>query len=120
MSIKSYIDELEQIHSEIKRNNLRNHMLRKRTKELEENIFEYLKNKNQPGIKYNGKAVIMEQKEKRPIKKKKEKEADIISFFEKLGIDEPADVYNQLQNIQRCEPIEENKLKFKKIPVAKM
>ena len=116
MSIKSYIDELEQIQVEIKRNNTRNTMLRQRCKELEANISEYLSNKGQHGIKYNGKAVIIEQTEKRPVKKKKEKEADIISFLSKLGINEPSDVYKQLQNIQRSDPVEENRIKFKKIP----
>ena len=119
MSIKAYVDELEQIQVEIKRNNVRNQMLRQRSKELEVNITEYLAQKGQHGIKYNGRAIIMEQKEKRPIKKKKEKEADIISFLEKLGIDDPADVYNKLQDVQRSDPIEENKIKFKKIPTEK-
>lgn len=119
MSIKAYVDELEQIQVEIKRNNARNSILRQRSKELEANIFEYLAHKGQHGIKYNGRAIIMEQKEKRPVKKKKEKEADIISFLENLGVKDPADVYNQLQDVQRSDPVEENKIKFKKIPASK-
>lgn len=119
MSIKSYIDELDQIQVEIKRNNARNTMLRQRSKEIEANISEYLTNKGQHGIKYNGKAVILEQREKRQLKKKKEKEADIISFLDKLGLEDSADVYKQLQNIQRSDPVEENRIKFKRIPVEK-
>lgn len=119
MSIKAYVDELEQIQAEIKRNNARNSILRQRSKELEANIADYLAHKGQHGIKYNGRAVVIEQKEKRPVKKKKEKEADIISFLEKLGIDDAADVYNQLLDVQRCDPVEESKIKFKKIPVPK-
>ena len=38
MSIKSYVDELEQIQNQIKRNNENNRLLRKRSTELEANI----------------------------------------------------------------------------------
>ena len=115
MFIKAYVDELEQIQAEIKRNNSRNSMLRQRSKELETNITEYLSQKGQHGIKYNGRAIIMEQKEKRPVKKKKEKEADIISFLEELGVKDPSHAYTRLQDVQRSDPVEENKIKFKKL-----
>ena len=39
-------------------------MLRKRARELETNIAGYLESKEQTGLKYNGKAIILEQKEK--------------------------------------------------------
>ena len=71
MSIKSYIDELTLINIEIKRNNNINTKLRKRLKEIEVNITSYLKEKDQVGLKYNGKAILIENKEHRPTKKKK-------------------------------------------------
>ena len=51
MTIKDYVEELEQIQSEIKRNNIRNSQLRKRVKELEASISEYLSEKGQHGLK---------------------------------------------------------------------
>ena len=45
MSIKSYVDELEEIQHEIKRNNIKNVQLRQRIKELEINIKNYLNEK---------------------------------------------------------------------------
>jgi vacuolar-type H+-ATPase subunit I/STV1 len=115
MSIKSYLDELENLQAEIKRNNTRNKILRQRIKELEANIRDYLEQKGQHGLKYNGNAIIVEQRERRPAKKKKDREADVLSLLESLGIEDPSYVYNKLQEIQKGEPIAEQKIKFKKI-----
>lgn len=117
MSIKNYVDELEQLQSEIKNNNTRNRILRQRVKELEANISEYLSEKDQKGVKYKGKAIIIEQKESRPVKKKKEREAGIISLFENLGVNDPRDAYTRLLDTQKGEPVKHNKIKFKKLPV---
>jgi hypothetical protein len=116
MSIKNYVDELEQIQAEIKRNNTHNRFLRQRVKELEANIAEYLAQKGQHGLKYKGRAVILEQKERRPAKKKKDKEADIISLFEELGVDDPQGAYTRLVDTQKGDPVEQRKIKFKKLP----
>lgn len=116
MSIKAYVDELEQIQAEIKRNNLRNRGLRQRGKELEANIADYLAQKGQHGLKYKGRAIIMESKESRPAKKKKEKDADIISLLEEWGLDDPQNAYTRLQDIQKGDPVEQQKIKFKKLP----
>ncbi len=115
MSIKGYVDELEQLQSEIKRNNSQNRAHRQRIKELEANIAEYLAEKGQHGLKYKGRAIVIENKERRPVKAKKQKEADSISFFEELGVDDPQDAYNKLQETQRCDPVAQQKIKFKKL-----
>lgn len=115
MSIKKYIDELEQINIEIKRNFNRNKLLRKRSKELEKNIAEYLVSKNQPGIKYKDKAILLDNKPKIKRKTKKERENDAISYLKELGISTPKEVYLSLQNVQKGHPIDENTIKFKSI-----
>ena len=116
MSIKGYVEELEQLQLEIKRNNTRNRFLHQRVKELETNIAEYLAEKGQHGLKYKGKAIIVEQKERRLAKKKKDKEADIITLFEELGVDNPQDAYTRLVDTQKGDPVEQRKIKFKKLP----
>lgn len=116
MSIRNYVDELEKIQLEIKRNNIRNKSLRQRVKELEANIAEYLAMKGQHGLKYKGRAIIIENKERRPVKKKKQKETDIISLLENLGVSNPQEAYNKIQDTQKGEIIEEKKIKFTKIP----
>lgn len=115
MSIKSYVDELQNIQAEIKRNNVRNKILRQRIKELEVNISKYLEEKGQHGLKYNGNAIIVEKKERRPAKKKKERETDVLQLLESLGVDDPKYAYEKLQDIQKGEPVSENKIKFKKL-----
>ena len=116
MSIKSYVEELETIQAEIKRNNLKNLQLRQRSKKLETNIKEYLDEKGQLGLKYQGKAIIMEQKELRPSKKKKDKEEALISFLEDLGVSDPKEAYSKLIEAQKQAPVEKTSIKFKKLP----
>lgn len=120
MSIKSYLDELDNINTEIKNNNFRNKFLRKRKKELEENIKKYLNSKDQNGIKYKGKAIILQNKERRLIKKKKEKEEDIISLLKSLGVKNSKKAYQELLNTQKGEYIEEQQLKFQNLSNLKL
>jgi hypothetical protein len=116
MSIKEYVNELNVLRQEIARNNARNKQLRGRVKELEDSITSYLNAKEQTGVKYNGQAIIIETKPKHLAKKKKEKEDDIIHFFRNLGVSDPDHAYAKLQEVQRGEAIEQQKLKFKKLP----
>ena len=116
MSIKAYVDELQNIQFEIKRNNIKNSNHRQRIKELETNITEYLHEKGQLGLKYQGKAIFLEQKELRPSKKKKDKEQALISFFEELGVSDPKSAYSKFQDVQKEAPIEKTTIKFRKLP----
>lgn len=115
MSIKGYVEELNSVNIEIKNNNIKNKTLRKRAKELENNISEYLNSKEQNGLKYNGKAIILEQKEKFTTKNKKEKQDDIKLLFKSLGVSDPDYAYEKLLETQKGELISQNKLVFKNI-----
>ena len=115
MSIKGYVDELEQINLEIKRNNIRNKALRQRAKELESNISLYLAEKGQQGLKYKGRAIIMENKEKRQVKPKKEKQSSIISLLEEWGVTDTSEALTRLEDVQKRSPVEHQKIKFKKL-----
>lgn len=112
MLIQTYINELEQLKKEIKNNNIRNSMLRKRIKELEMNITSYLTEKGQPGLKYGNNAIILENKEKRLAKNKKEKETDIISLLNELGVQDPVKAYTKIQEAQKGMKIDHTKIKF--------
>ena len=115
MSIKSCVDELKSLNVEIKRNNFRNKELKKRVKDLENSITTYLNIKEQNGLKYDGQAIVIEQKSKHAVKKKKEKEEDIKSLLSSLGINDTYSAYEKLQEVQRGEAIEHQQLKFKNI-----
>jgi len=117
MSIKAYVDELSMINTEIKRNNITNKKLRERLKEIEANITSYLKEKEHTGLKYNGKAILMENKELRASKKKKDVYQDTIDVLERFGVENPVELYNKIEDVKKGEIIEKTKLKFKKIPV---
>ena len=115
MSIKGYIDELTMLNTEIKRNNARNKQLRTRVKELEMGIAEYLNSKDQLGLKYNGRAVMVEQSERRPAKKKQEKREDIITLLKDFGVSDTEKAYDRLLEAQKGDPIEYQKVKIKQL-----
>jgi hypothetical protein len=119
MSIKAYVDELARVQTEIRRNNDRNRLLRARVKELELNIGEYLSSKGQPGLKYNGQAILLQSQEKRTIKKKKDKESSVITLLGEMGVDNPESAYSRIVDVQRNDPISETKLKFTRLKKTK-
>ena len=67
MSIKLQVDELELIQHEIKKNNARNKTLKARAKELEAYISEYMELHGQHGLKYRGRAILLDKKPKRSL-----------------------------------------------------
>lgn len=115
MSIRSYVEELSTINKEIAANNSRNRLLRKRVKELENNITQYLKSKGQNGLKYNGQAIILERKDKRLRKNKKDKEEDLINLLSELGVMDPVEAYKKVIDVQKGNSVENFKLKIKSI-----
>lgn len=117
--IKGYIEEVENIESEIKRNNTRNKMLRKRNEELKGLIAKYLNEKNEPGVKYNETFIILEPIEKRKQKSKKEKEKSIKELLQKAGIPDTENFYQQLSEIQKRSPEIKHVVKVKKIDKVK-
>jgi hypothetical protein len=119
MSIQACLDELDEISKEIKANNIKNKNLRIRAKELQDNIQTYLTNKEQPGLKYKGKAILLESKEKHMRKKKTEKEADTLAYLESIGVHNPKDAYNKILGLQKGEAYHDKKLMIKDISSSK-
>jgi len=110
--IQNYVDELNNIKSEIIRNNQRNKLLKKRATELESNILAYLREKEQDGVKYKGKAIIVKTQEKIKPKKKQEKQEAIINVLYNAGINEPEAIYEKLLQAQKGESVEKQQLKI--------
>jgi len=115
MSIKGSIDELERIKTEIARNNAQNRALRRRAHTLESQISEYLQSKSQAGVKYKGRAIILETTERRGRKTKADKKRDGVAFLRELGVEDPQRAYIELLDVQKGDATEHHKLKFKKI-----
>lgn len=116
MSAKNTIEEIKQLQLEIKRNNEINKNHRRHINELKESLAQYLESKGQAGLKYRGEAIVIEHRPRHLPKKKKEKENDVIKFLEELGVSDVNSAYQRLQNAQRGMPIDERKIKFKKLP----
>ena len=85
MSIQGEVNELNLITQELKDLNARARALRQRKKVIEATILAYLESKDQPGIKYHGQAIVIQEKEKRANKKPKERDEDAIAVLRGKG-----------------------------------
>jgi hypothetical protein len=112
--IQNHVDELNNIRAEIIRNNMRNKILRKRVIELEAHILAYLKEKEQTGVKYKGKAIIVETQEKFK-QNRKHKEELGIDYFRQLGVNDAEKAYRKLLEVQKGESVEKQTLKIKSL-----
>ncbi len=114
MSIQGKVNEINSIKQELKCMRHTGSVLRKRMKQIEEEIYEYLYIKDQPGLKYKGTAIIRETKTKRLPKKKNDQKADSIYILEKYGIENPEKVLEEIMEARKGSPTEQTNLKFKK------
>jgi len=78
--------ELKNITSEIKRLNAEGKVLRLKKKEIEDRISEYLREENQPGVKYGDIVVLSKESVRRKRLKKKEKEEKAVAVLEDMGV----------------------------------
>lgn len=114
MSIKADVQELAQIRLEIKSLNERKKKLREREKIIENKISDYLRLKDQPGVKDRGTAVIMEEKEVRAPKKARDRDADALFILEKYGVTQTEKALEELLEARRGQIVNTQKLKIKK------
>ena len=115
MSIQNYINEIKNLHIELKRLNKSSAIIRKNIKEAEKNVIEFLREKDQPGVKYQDFAVIVENKPKRISKKKKDIEEDSMRVLEDYGISNPKAVLAEILEARKGEEIDNQKIKIKKL-----
>jgi hypothetical protein len=115
MSIRALVNESEVLKVEIKTRASQLKGLRRRLKEVEGRIVDYLDEKEQPGVKYEGKAVYIEEKERRKPKKQRDRVEDSLGVLRKHGIDNPEEVLSELNNARRGSPEPLRKLKFGKL-----
>lgn len=114
MSIKADVAELETIRMELKLVAEKRKKLKQRELAIQTRIAEYLKSKDQPGVKHQGTAIILEEKEKHSHKKAKERDADAIQVLEKHGIQDAEKVLKEIMEARKGEPILKESLKIQK------
>ena len=115
MSIKSYVTELEAVRSELKALNDKRRKMKTREKALMENVANFLKAHNQAGVKHQGVAVILEEKEKHEPKKNKDRDVDAMEVLKKYGIQDTERALKEIMEARKGSLILQESLKFKKI-----
>jgi hypothetical protein len=101
MSLQHDLDELNNINLEIRRltNTIRE--FRKQKKVVEDRVIAFLKNQETQGVRYNDQAVILDNKNIRNKKKKKEKLDEIHSVLNKYGIKSSDTLIQEIMDAQR-------------------
>jgi len=102
----SYIRNLNSIGESIKRHNAQLKILREKKKESEKRLHSYMIKNNME--EYGGyKASKIAPKEKKLVKKKKEKKTDAIRLFSEIGITDPESFWDALQETQKVKSPDE-------------
>lgn len=114
-NIQQKIDELIIITTEIQKRNKDLQKLRIRKRNLEKEIYLYTSSNNLPGVKHNGRAILVEEKSSHARKKKSEQQQASISILQKYGINNPEIVLNELLTARQGEEISIPKVKVKAI-----
>lgn len=94
--VKGYVEEIKSIDVELKQLRKKTKELNQRKKDLELKIIDYLKEKGQPGVKYNGVAIVLHDKNKTKPKKAKEKREEVLALLESHGLDNAEDITDEL------------------------
>mgnify|MGYP003328252247 CR=1 FL=1 len=113
--IARYLDEIENIKYEIGRFKLGIKKLKARQADIEKELQKYIREKNQPGFKYNNIVVTLDNRNKIKRKTKKQKEEDQIEALRKLGITNPNEVIQVLAKSGKGNVVEYESVKIKNL-----
>ena len=119
MSIQANVQELKEINKEIKRLRGVTSELRKRGEILKKSIIEYLNEKEQPGLRDNNTALIIENKPKKLGKSKKDIEKDSLKVLQEHGISNPADVLKEILKARQGDQVQIQQIKIQPITKKK-
>jgi hypothetical protein len=119
MSITTDVRELESLNLEIKRISGRARDLRKKAKIVEGRIIHYLKSKGDVGAKFGKKAIVLENKSRRTIKRKSDREIQALHILESQGVSDPEKVLQAILESRKGDTEEVQKLMFRRIKTKK-
>lgn len=114
MSIKSDVEELKTIQAHLKTLQAQRKELVTRKKVLEENISNFLKEKDQVGVKYQDVNIILQEKEQHKYKKAKDKDAASIDILVECGVRHPEELLKKLMEARKGSPVPVTKIKMEK------
>jgi hypothetical protein len=115
MSIRSYVIELKNIDSELKSLRMRTRQLNKQKFVLEEKIRDFLREKEQPGVKFQGVAITLEEREKHTRKKDVQKKEDSTRVLERYGVQDTEQAYKELMEALKGEKIAKSVVKVRNL-----
>lgn len=99
MSIKSDVDELQRITSEIRRTAESLKKLREAKKEVEARIAVFLKEKDLPGVKYNQNVIVLKQNSTTRTQPKKFRNVQLLDLLSQSGVDDPHGLAKRINQI---------------------
>ena len=115
MSIQSDVKELQDLDSELKRLGKQMKILRDRKNVIENKIKIYLDEKDQPGVKYQDLAIIMDNKKGRIRINEKEKKERVLEILNSNGVENSEEMLNELIETMKGTPVNKSYIKLQKI-----
>ena len=115
MSIQADLNEINLIDDELSRMRKRMTELRKQKQAAEMRVLHFLETKDQPGVKFRGKAIIADKRTARVYKNPKKKNEDGADILRQHGIHNADKVLEEIIEAMKGEKIEKEKLKIKKL-----
>lgn len=101
--IANDMKELKTINNEIRRITIQLKNLRDKKKDLEKHILSFLKQEEQPGLRYQEMVVLSGEKKIRDKKDKEQKEQEIINLLENAGVNDAKNTYNTILEAMKGE-----------------
>jgi hypothetical protein len=101
--IANDMKELKTINNEIKRLCILLKNLREKKKQIEDHILSFLKQEEQPGLKFQEMVVLSGERKIRDRKQRDQKEQDIITLLENAGVSNAKETYNNILDAMKGE-----------------
>ena len=114
MSIKADVRELQSIRLELRRLTQERKELKEKEAKVEARIRDFLKAKDQPGLRDGDFSLIIEEKEVAGPKRPKERQEDSIAVLERYGVHSPEKLLEELMQARKGEVVVKEKLKVSK------
>lgn len=115
MSIQADVKELQNIDNEIKRLQKQVKVLKNRKIIIETNIKSYLDEKDQPGVKYQDIAIIIDNRKGRMRVNDKEKKERITDILTSNGVNNTEQLITELIESMKGLPTNKSYIKLQKI-----
>lgn len=109
--VQAQIQELQSVEHEIKHLSSRLKALRDRKKDLEAEITTYIQQNDLPGVRYQGKAILVKPQTKFEMKPKKDQEESVREVLRKYHVEDESAFLEELKMAKRAGEVTQTKIK---------